>query len=218
MYFASATSKLVLVEGLRRLGHRVPEARSRQRILNGSRLVAVLFRLGQIADGAGKVLLLHAQKSHARRNASVLRLLPQQFLEARLRFVQPVRVQCGKGRALGRRARNAGVHLRKLAFIRLQVAGDFRVLRMRLQILAQLRRRGRIGRVPYQRLAQRRLRIGILRMRFENANAFGPGLRVVGQHACPAQRQRVASPGLRSASERMPAIAAALPVAVPKSV
>ncbi len=53
---------------------------------------------------------------------------------------------------------------------------------MGLQILAQLRGCCRIGGAPDERLAQGILRVGVLRMSFENANALGSGARVVGKH------------------------------------
>ena len=67
--------------------------------------------------------------------AAVVGLLLQNVVKARLRLIEPVRIQRRKGRALGRRAGNAGVHLRQLRFIFLQMAGNFSVLRMRLEIL-----------------------------------------------------------------------------------
>ncbi len=116
--------ELVLVKGLRSLAHGVPEARSGQRGLDCFGLVSVLLGLSEIADGAAKVLLLHAQKSHTRGHAAIVRFLLEQIGKALLRLVEPVRVEGRKGRALGGRARNAGVHLRQLQFVLFQTAGE----------------------------------------------------------------------------------------------
>ncbi len=77
--------------------------------------------------------------------APVVRLLLQKRGKARLRLVQPVRVEGRKGRALGRRARDAGVHLRQLDFVLPEAAGELGILRMLLEKFAQLRGRSGIG-------------------------------------------------------------------------
>src|ERR1035441_9515690 len=52
---------------------------------------------------------------------------------------------------------------------------------MILQVLADLCRRGWIGRIPNQRLAQGCLRPGIFGMRLENTDAFGSRFGVIGK-------------------------------------
>ncbi len=79
-------------------------------------LVAVLLGLGEIADGAAEVLLLHAQKAHAGGDAAVVGIGCEERGEALFGFVEVVRVERGKGGALRGRARDAGVHLRQLGF------------------------------------------------------------------------------------------------------
>ncbi len=138
-------------------------------------LVAVLLGLGEVADGAAEVVLLHAQEAHARRHAAVVRILFENRGEAILRLVELVRVEGGKGGALGRRAGDAGVHLRQLAFVFFQAAGEFGVLWMVLEILAQFLGRSWVGRIPDQRLAQGGLRDRVLGMLLEDADAFGAG-------------------------------------------
>ena len=150
----AATIELILVESLRGLAHGEPEARSGERGLDGLDLVAVLLGLGQIADGAAEVLLLHAQKTHAGGEASVVGIGGEKRGEALLGLVEAVRVERGKGGALGGRARDAGVHLRQRVSFCLRCAGNFGVLGMGLEIIAQFRGRGGIGRIPDQRLTQ----------------------------------------------------------------
>src|ERR1035437_8722167 len=52
---------------------------------------------------------------------------------------------------------------------------------MILEVMADLCRRGGIGRIPNQRLAQAYLRPGILGMRLENTDAFGSRFGVIGK-------------------------------------
>ncbi len=51
-------------------------------------------------------------------------------IEALFGFVDSVRIERCKGCALGRRARNAGVHLRELGFILLEAGGEVSVIGM----------------------------------------------------------------------------------------
>ena len=57
-----------------------------------------------------------------------------------------------------------------------------RVLGWVLEIFPQLGRRGRIGRVPDQRLAQCGLRVGIVGVLLQNPDALGARARIVGEH------------------------------------
>ncbi len=72
--FRGGHVELILVHGLRSFGHGVPEARGGQRIFDDLRLVSVLLCLGEVIDGVGEVLLLHAQESHACEDAAVVGL------------------------------------------------------------------------------------------------------------------------------------------------
>ena len=173
--------QLIVVDGVPGLGHGEPELRSGESIFDRLRFVAVLFSLCQVADGTAKVFLLHAQKPHARRHSSVLRLTRKDRQEPFLRLIGPVCVEGGKGCALLLRTGDAGVHLRQLLFILLDLAGKLHVLRMPLEILPHVRGGGWIGCVPNERLAKTGLHIRILRMRLENTNALSAGLCVVGQ-------------------------------------
>ena len=174
--------QLVVVKGLRSLAHGVPEARSDQRIDNRPGLVAVRFGLGQVADSAAEVVLLHAQEAHARRHPPIVRLLRENLGESSLGLFKAVGVEGGKGGALGRCACDPGVHPRQVGFVLFQMTRDLRVLRMVLEVLAQLRGRSRIGRIPDERLTQGALGVGVPGMLPEDANALGAGLAIVREH------------------------------------
>jgi len=178
--------ELIGGKSLRGLAHGVPEPRGGQRLPDHGGVVAILHGLGQVTDRRAKVFLLHAQEAHARRNPPILRVLIQQRVEELFRFIEMVRIQRGESGALGRRARDAGVHLRQFDLILLQGAGNLRVRGMRFQIIAQLRGRGRIGRVPDQRLPQCDLGVGVVGVPLQNPNAVGARSGVVRQHG--AQR------------------------------
>ena len=109
--------------------------------------------------------------------------------EALLGLVEPVRVERGKGGALCGRARNAGVHLRQLGFVLL--AGGWRVsvscgcaLRYSRSSAAEA------GLAESQMSAWRKAACasGSFGMRLENADAFGAGVLVVGEHDAQLRR------------------------------
>ena len=83
----------------------------------------------------------------------------QQIAEALVGFVDLARVERGESGALGRIARDAGVHLGQFFLVLAYLRGNLRVIRVRLEILAKLRCTCGVSRVPDQRLAQRRLRV-----------------------------------------------------------
>ncbi len=99
-----------------------------------------------------------------------------------LRVSSPVCVERRKCGALGCRAGNAGVHLRQLLFVFLQMPGELRILRMILEILACLRRRGGIRRIPNECLAKSGLGVRIVWMSLEDAHALGTSSSVVCEH------------------------------------
>src|SRR5580658_2081900 len=96
------------------IGHHVPEVGSSHRVFDNTFFETVLYSTSEVVDGIGEVLLLHAKKTHPRSRAAVRRILIQDRSEAVLRIVQVMRIERGISGALGRRAANAGVHLRQL--------------------------------------------------------------------------------------------------------
>lgn len=141
----------------------------------------MLLSEGEVVDGVGKVFLLHAQETHAGLNAAVAGFRLQQIAEALVGFVDLARVERGESGALGRIARDAGVHLGQFFLVLAYLRGNLRVIRVRLEILAKLRCTCGVSRVPDQRLAQRRLRVGIGRMSLKDADAFSARCAVVSE-------------------------------------
>jgi hypothetical protein len=175
-YFAEATFELVAVEGLRGLAHGVPEARICQPVFDGLGLVAVLFGLGQIADGAAEVLLLHAQEAHARSQRPFFGILIEKGCEEALGLIGRCAFRAAKA------ARSAGVRAMpeficaSFRSLLLQMAGDLGVLRMLLEILAQFGR-GKAGLAESHTKAWRRAACASESLGcFEDANALGAGL------------------------------------------
>ena len=93
-----------------------------------------------------------------------------------------VRIERGEGGALLRCARDAVVHLRLRGFAFCEGSGDFGVFGVGSEVVAQLSRRSGVGRVPDEGLTIGGLRVGIARVRAENANAFSARALVVGEH------------------------------------
>ena len=126
--------------------------------------------------------MLHAKKAHAGCEASVIGIGGEKRREALLCLVEVVRVERGEGGAFGGRARDAVVALRLRGFTFAESAGDFGVLGMGLEVLAQLGSRGGVGRIPDERLAIGGLCVRVARVRAENANAFSARVLVAGEH------------------------------------
>ena len=142
----------------------------------------------------------------------------KQLRESPLRFIQPVRIQRRKGRALGRRARNAGIHLRQLA---IRSSSDC----WRLQYPADAPSDTGATPPPRPDWPSPRSAPGAAPPAHPDpADAPRecefprPGSWRRRSACVPSATAKRASPGLRSASARMPAMAAALPVEVANSV
>ena len=165
---------------------------------------------------AAKVVLLHAQKAHARRGASVVRIRCKQRRKALLRIVEPVRVERRKRGALCRRARDAGVHLRQLRFF---CPSDCPAISVSCGCCLRYSRNSaaEAGLAESQISAWRRAACAfrVLGMLLQNADALGACLRGRRSAWCPARRQTRMRRGCARPVRACPPLQRLLPLLVP---